>query len=59
MVPFVVLVFLLDAPLAADLKDSPVLNFNLHFLFLEPRKIRLENMSFQGFFPIDLSTGKC
>ncbi|KAF9675414.1 hypothetical protein SADUNF_Sadunf09G0029900 [Salix dunnii] len=56
--PSIILVFLLDIPLSADLENSIIFNLNLHFLFSEARKIGLENMGFWGFLPINASVNK-
>uniref|UniRef100_A0A6N2KH51 Uncharacterized protein n=1 Tax=Salix viminalis TaxID=40686 RepID=A0A6N2KH51_SALVM len=56
--PSIILVFLLDIPLSADLENSIIFNLNLHFLFSEAWKIGLENMGFWGFLPINASVNK-
>ncbi|KAK7858684.1 hypothetical protein CFP56_010428 [Quercus suber] len=50
--PRVFLLFLLHFPLSAYLEHSIIFNFNLHFLFVEPRKISFEHMGFWGLLPI-------
>ncbi|KAJ6897056.1 hypothetical protein NC651_023061 [Populus alba x Populus x berolinensis] len=56
--PCVVLVFLLHAPLSANLEDSVIFNLNLHLLLLKPWKICLEDMGFWGLFPINAGVNK-
>jgi hypothetical protein len=56
--PSIILVFLLDIPLSADLENPIIFNLDLHFLFSEARKIGLEDMGFWGFLPVDASVNK-
>ncbi|KAJ9548310.1 hypothetical protein OSB04_020853 [Centaurea solstitialis] len=51
-VPCIVLIFLLNVPLSADLQDPVVFNLHLHFFFFDPWKIGLEYVGFRGFLPI-------
>lgn len=42
------------AVISADLKYSVVINENYHLIAGKPRKIGLEHVGFEGFFPVDL-----
>ncbi|KAK7849178.1 hypothetical protein CFP56_003416 [Quercus suber] len=50
--PCVFLLFLLHFPLSAYLEHSVIFNFNLHFLFVEPRKISFEHVGCSGLLPL-------
>ncbi|WRX33570.1 hypothetical protein QQP08_026057 [Theobroma cacao] len=56
--PSVVLVFLLYIPLSTYLKHPVIFNLHLHFFFLKPWKISLEDVSFWGFLPVNPGVDK-
>ncbi|CAN1167061.1 hypothetical protein LINPERPRIM_LOCUS34581 [Linum perenne] len=54
-VPRIVLILLLHVPLPADLQHPIVLHFDLHFLLLHPRQIRLEHVRLRRLLPVNSS----
>ncbi|CAI0474900.1 unnamed protein product, partial [Linum tenue] len=58
-VPLVVLLFLLFAPLPADLQDPTIFNFHFHLFLLHTGKIGVEDVSLGRLFPVDPGIGKC
>ncbi|RDX83867.1 Polyubiquitin, partial [Mucuna pruriens] len=59
VVPRVLFIFLLNAPLPADLKNPIIFNVYLYFLLLDPRNISLEHVRFWGLLPIHFRAHKC
>ncbi|RDX83863.1 hypothetical protein CR513_35175, partial [Mucuna pruriens] len=57
--PSVFVVFLLNVPLTAYLKNIVIFNFNLDFLFVEAGYIGLEHVCFWGLLPINPAAHKC
>nr|ACU15284.1 unknown [Glycine max] len=56
--PRVVLIFILNVPLSADLKHLIIFNLHLHFLLLQPGNIGLEHVRLWGLLPIHTSAHK-
>ncbi|KAL8129906.1 LOW QUALITY PROTEIN: hypothetical protein V2J09_019061 [Rumex salicifolius] len=57
-VPPVGLLLVLLGALAANPEDSAFFQFHLNFFLVQPRKIRLEHVSFRRLFPVDPETSR-
>ncbi|CAK9135700.1 unnamed protein product [Ilex paraguariensis] len=56
--PLICLLFLLPDSLSANSEDSTIFNLDLHFLFLQSRKISLDYVNFRSFLPVYTNVGQ-